>query len=505
MPKVKKKSVGGNPIALAKLAKKAKKAVELGKKAKELYGSIDTLKKEKKDLYDALMDKVKNGNNINEIGELLETELKEIDNGSSEKLKTKIKEVKKIYHSIQTEELSKIQATIKGLLGSTNSDQAPVNKGGLSNQDANQGANPIQAPENLRSFFNQATNQGANQANKKLKEKLESQTKELYANNTVLKTQGARVDQQFKDLKNAGMRNSMQRALGSEHGPAVPALSDNRLNYRNNQGVLGYSETPEDTSNSRTMYIMIAIAMKGILRYIWNLFVVTVKTSYRVLTDFILIPFYIFLPYVFDVLAVLLILIMLILVILYFVSGGGTKKTRSSGNPFDSIISGVSSVISSFFTQDLSGVKEIKDNYESDSTSFIGGIKQFIMNIIDMIKETIIAPILRNFIPNPDINDIYEKDKEKRKENDGRCDNISQIESKDGRYCYKQLKQRNTTWGDNITIPYKLFDSNDMNNPTVDTHYDYYMPNCKINNNFKDAVIDLDTKDNRRTKFICKI
>ena len=245
--------------------------------------------------------------------------------------------------------------------------------------------------------------------------------------------------------------------------------------------------------------------MKGILRYIWNLFVVTVKTSYRVVTDFILIPFYIFLPYVFDVLAVLIILIMLILVILYFVSGGGSKKTRSPGNPFDSIISGISSIIFKFFNPDISDVTEIKNNIKSDGRSVVGVIEEFIKNVLNIIKEIIIAPILRIFVPNPDINDINEKDKEKRKENDGRCDNMSEIESKDGRYCYKQLKQKNTTWGDNITIPYKLFDSNDMNDPTPNTHYDYYMPNCKINNNFKDAVIHLDRKDNRRTKFICKI
>ena len=68
------------------------------------------------------------------------------------------------------------------------------------------------------------------------------------------------------------------------------------------------------------------------------------------------------------------------------------------------------------------------------------------------------------------------------------------------------LKQKNTTWGDSITIPYKLFDSDDMNDPDPagNAHYDYYMPNCKIHT-FTEAVIDLDTEDNRRTKFICKI
>ena len=343
-------------------------------------------------------------------------------------------------------------------------------------------------------------------ANKKGKEKLKSQTKKLDEKNKVLETQEERINTQYNDADNRSKGNPMTDGIGTEHRRSTGVGNSRFDGLNNSSGInLGYSEPPEDISHSPAMYIMIAIAMKGILRYIWNLFVVTVKTSYRVLTDFILIPFYIFLPYVFDVLAVFIILIMLILVILYFVSGGGSKQTRSPGNPFDSIISGVSSIISSFFNPDLSGVTELKDNFESDATSFVGGIKQFINDIIDMIKETIIAPILRKFIPNPDINDIDEKDKEKRKKNKGRCDNISQIESKDGRYCYKQLKQKNTTWGDNITIPYKLFDSNDMNDPTPNTHYDYYMPNCKIDNNFTDAVIDLDTEDNRRTKFICKI
>ncbi|MDB4347007.1 hypothetical protein OAA30_00490 [bacterium] len=537
MPKVKKKSVGGNPILLAQLAKKAKKAVELGKKAKELYDSIYTLYKEKKDLYDALMEKISTSD-IKGIGVLLETELKKIDDDSSKELKPKIEEVKKIYHRIPRKELEQILDIVRGLSGSTNSIQAPGNKEGLFNQDANQGANPIQVPgnlegflnqgaKNLEGFLNQGANQDANQANQSQSSKKNTQNpvsslsqqmidtarktnekanEKLHEKNTVLETQGDRVDKQFNDRKNAGIKNPMQRVLDSEHGTNIPALSDNRFNYGNNSGInLGYSEPPENIDNSPAIYIMIAIAMKGILRYIWNLFVVTVKTSYRVLTDFVLIPFYIFLPYVFDVLAVFIILIMLILVILYFVSGGGSKQTRSPGNPFDSIISGVSSIIFNFFNPDLSGVIELKDNIESDATSFVGGIKKFIMDIIDMIKETIIAPILRKFIPNPDINDIDEKDKEKREKNNGRCDNISEIESKDGRYCYKQLKQKNTTWGNNITIPYKLFEKSDMDNPTVNAHYDYYMPNCKIHNTFTEAVIDLDTEDNRRTKFICKI
>ena len=175
MPKVKKKSVGGNPILFASLAKKAKKAVELGKKAKELYDSINTLYEEKKDLYDALIEKISTSD-IKGIGVLLETELNKIDNDPSNELKLKIEKVKKIYDSIPIEKLSKIQATIKGLLESTNLIQAPGNKEGFLNQGANQGANPIQVPgnlegflnqgaKNLEGFLNQGANQDANQAN----------------------------------------------------------------------------------------------------------------------------------------------------------------------------------------------------------------------------------------------------------------------------------------------------------------------------------------------------
>ena len=465
MPKVKKKNIGGNPIIFAKNAKK-------------LYDSINTLKKEKEDLYNALINKVKN-NDINGIRDLLETELMNIDSNSSKDLKSKIEKVKKIYDSIPVEQLEQIlKSTISKDIGEQVKEL--VNSKDIGKQ--------VKGLEN------------------KVKNKLETGTKELNKKIEKQKTQGERIDNQYEKEENRSLGNPIKNVLDSEHRDKVEGLGNNNLKDGNNSsGInLGFSEPPENTSNSPAIYIMIAIAMKGILRYIWNLFVVTVKTSYRVLTDFILIPFYIFLPYVFDVLAVFIILIMLILVILYFVSGGGSKKTRSPGNPFDSIISGISSIISNFFNPDLSGVtelkelKELKDNIESDATSFVDVIK-------NIIKEIIIAPILRIFIPNPNINDINEKDKEKRKENDGRCDNISQIESKDGRYCYKQLKQKNTIWGDNITIPYKLFDSNDMNDPTPNTHYDYYMPNCKINNNFKNAVIHLDTKDNRRTKFICKI
>jgi len=466
MPKVKKESIGGNPLLVAKLVRKAKK----------LFNSIYTLKEKKEDLYDDLIKNFKNGD-IERIGKLLESELENlenIDSNSSKDLKTKIQKVKEIYNkfkeiynSIPDKQLEQMQSIIKQILGK-----------------ANEVVNQV----------DQGVNQG--QSSTENTQKTEGQ-----------KTQDERIDEEYKKANNRSDGNPTTGNIDSKHRH-LTGVGNSRYDgfLNNNSGfALDYSKTPENIDDSRSMYIIIAIALKGILRYIWNLFVVTVKTSYRVFTDFVLIPFYIFLPYVFDVLAVFIILIMLILVILYFVSGGGSKQTRSPGNPFDSIISGISSAIYNLFDPYLFGVIELKDNLESNATSFVGGIKKLIMDIIDMIKETVIAPILRKFIPNPDINDIDEKDKEKRKKSEGRCDNILEIESKDGRYCYKQLKQRNTTWGDNITIPYKLFEKSDMDNPTADTNYDYYMPNCKIDNNFTDAFIDLDTEDNRRTKFICKI
>ena len=486
MPKVKKKNIGGNPILFVKTAKKA---VELGKKAGELYSSILTLKEQKRDLYNSLIDKVKNGDNINEIGKLLETELSKNDTGISKELKLKIKKVKKIYDEIPTEELSKIQPTVKRLLGSTNSIQPTENSEGLLNQGANQ-ANQV--------------NQGNTgpQGNQARIERLDANTRETNKKTSFIQKIIDKINIEYDNANNRSMGNIMTDGFGTEHRRRTGVANSIFDDLTSNSGInLEYSKTPEDISNSRSMHIMLAIALKAILRYTWNLFVVIVKASYRVLTDFILIPFYIFLPYVFDVLAVFIISIMLILVILYYASGGGSKRTRLPGNPFDSIISGVSSIISSFFNPDLSGTTELKDDFQSDATSFVGRIEK----IIEKVKE-IIAPAVRRAGFSPDINDIDEKYKRKREEyNEGRCNNIIEIESKDGRYCYKQLKQQNTTWGDNITIPYKLFDISDMDNPTANTHYDYYMPNCKKDNHFTDAFIDLDTEHSRRTNFVCKI
>ena len=279
----------------------------------------------------------------------------------------------------------------------------------------------------------------------------EKANEKLHEKNTVLETQGDRVDKQFNDRKNAGIKNPMQRVLDSEHGTNIPALSDNRFNYGNNSGInLGYSEPPEDTINSPAIYIMIAIVMKGILRYIWNLFVVTVKTSYRVVTDFVLIPFYIFLPYVFDVLAVILILILLILVIIYFVSGG---KKRQKGNMFDNMLGGFSMLI----MPNISGyAKDTADDFKDDAKDFTGGVFDVFGSIGDTINDTIFKTFLRFFISNPGIDDINENDKSVRlQKTEGRCNNRTHIESKDGRYCYDQLDKKDIEWADK-TIDYKL-------------------------------------------------
>ena len=108
MPKVKKKNIGGNPILFAI-------------NAQRLYNSIKTLKEEKRDLYDALINKVKN-NDISGIRDLLETELKNIDSNSSKDLKSKIEKVKQIYDSIPIKELIKMQDNFQKLLGLANSE-----------------------------------------------------------------------------------------------------------------------------------------------------------------------------------------------------------------------------------------------------------------------------------------------------------------------------------------------------------------------------------------------
>lgn len=284
----------------------------------------------------------------------------------------------------------------------------------------------------------------------------------------------------------------------SPHNDRVAGI---RTGVKGDPGVgptLKQSEHPADYNKDTSFYIILAVALKGIVRYIWDLFVMTVKSIYRLFTDLILIPFFIFLPYVFDVLAVILILILLILVIIYFVSGG---KKRQKGNMFDNMLGGFSMLI----MPNISGyVKDTADDFKDDAKGFTGGVFDVFGSIGDTINDTIFKTFLRFFILNPGIDDINENDKSVRiQKKEGRCDNRTHIESKDGRYCYDQLDKKDIEWADK-TIDYKLLKSKDMKTSGKNTHYDYYIPNCKGSGLFTKEYI-ASCKDSRRTKFICKI
>tara|TARA_B110000285_G_C15101214_1_gene605112 strand:+ start:563 stop:1936 length:1374 start_codon:yes stop_codon:yes gene_type:complete len=281
----------------------------------------------------------------------------------------------------------------------------------------------------------------------------------------------------------------------------TPGISSLKNIPRSNVN-LNLSAHPDIEDNDPSFYIIFAIALKGILRYIWDLFVMSVKSSYRLFTDLILIPFFIFLPYVFDVLAVILVLVFLILIIIYFVSGG---KKRQSNNMFDNMLGG----FSMFLMPNITGyvkdaADDFKDDFTADAKSFTGGVMGTLNNIGDVINDTIFKTFLRFFISNPGIDDINDNDKQQRiQKKEGRCDNKIQIESKDGRYCYEQLDKKHIEW-DNKEIPYKLLEQKDMKNKGKNNHFDYYIPNCKGSNIFTKEYI-ASCKDSRRTKFICKI
>ena len=286
--------------------------------------------------------------------------------------------------------------------------------------------------------------------------------------------------------------------LDSPHNGLVDAIQTGAQGDLNIGPSLKQSKHPENYNKDTSFYIILAVALKGIVRYIWDLFVITVKSTYRLFTDLILIPFFIFLPYVFDVLAVILILILLILVIIYFVSGG---KKRQKGNMFDNMLGGFSMLI----MPNISGyAKDTADDFKDDAKDFTSGVFDVFGSIGDTINDTIFKTFLRFFILNPGIDDINENDKSVRlQRKEGRCDNRTHIESKDGRYCYDQLDKKDIEWA-NTTIDYKLLKSKDMKTSGKNTHYDYYIPNCKGSGLFTKEYI-ASCKDSRRTKFICKI
>lgn len=318
-------------------------------------------------------------------------------------------------------------------------------------------------------------------------------------NNSIAKTRQASNNlPTVDDDENVKGEFTTSSTFDSIHKNRVSAIQTGAKGDPSIGPTLTPAEHPENYNKDTSFYIILAVALKGIVRYIWDLFVITVKSTYRLFTDLILIPFFIFLPYVFDVLAVILILILLILVIIYFVSGG---KKRQKGNMFDNMLGGFSMLI----MPNISGyVKDTADDFKDDAKDFTGGVFDVFGSIGDTINDTIFKTFLRFFILNPGIDDINENDKSVRQQRkEGRCDNRTHIESKDGRYCYDQLDKKNIEWA-NTTIDYKLLKSKDMKTSGKNTHYDYYIPNCKGSGLFTKEYI-ASCKDSRRTKFICKI
>lgn len=316
--------------------------------------------------------------------------------------------------------------------------------------------------------------------------------------NNIAKTEASKNLPTVDNVEDVKGEFTTSNVFDSEHKNRIPGT---KSGVKGDPGVgpsLKQSKHPEDYNKDTSFYIILAVALKGIVRYIWDLFVMTVKSTYRLFTDLILIPFFIFLPYVFDVLAVILILILLILVIIYFVSGG---KKRQKGNMFDNMLGGFSMLI----MPNISGyAKDTADDFKDDAKDFTGGVFDLFNSIGNTINDTIFKTFLRFFILNPSIDDINENDKSVRiQRKEGRCDNKTQIESKDGRYCYDQLDKKHIEWADN-TIDYKLLESKDMKTRGKNTHYDYYIPNCKGSGLFTKEYI-ASCKDSRRTKFICKI
>ena len=317
--------------------------------------------------------------------------------------------------------------------------------------------------------------------------------------NSIDKTgQASKNLSNVNDVKNVLGEYTTSNAFDSEHKNRIPGT---KTGLKGDQGAgpsLKQSKHPEDYNKDTSFHIILAVALKGIVRYFWDLFVMTVRSTYRLFTDLILIPFFIFLPYVFDVLAVILILILLILVIIYFVSGG---KKRQKGNMFDNMLGGFSMLI----MPNISGyVKDTADDFKDNANDFTGGVFDVFSSIGNTINDTIFKTFLRFFILNPGIDDINENDKSVRlQRKEGRCDNRTHIESKDGRYCYDQLDKKDIEWA-NTTIDYKLLKSKDMKTSGKNTHYDYYIPNCKGSGLFTKEYI-ASCKDSRRTKFICKI
>ena len=265
------------------------------------------------------------------------------------------------------------------------------------------------------------------------------------------------------------------------------------LQKKMNRGPKPFIENYEDS-----FYIAVAIALKSVLRYIWEFIVIVVTSTYKLFSDLVLTPIFIFLPYLFDVTAVILVTICIILIIIYFVSGGSKRKPN---NMFDNIFNGFKGLV---FPKITLYDKNTVDEYTEEVTGIFGKFINIFNVIGEKIYDNIIREILSLFIINPSLDDLSENDKHVRNhKKEGRCDNLGLIESKDGRYCYEQLDKKHIEWN-NQEIPYKLLERKNMKNKGKNVHFDYYVPNCKGSNLFTREFIT-SCKDSKRTKFVCRL
>ena len=253
-------------------------------------------------------------------------------------------------------------------------------------------------------------------------------------------------------------------------------------------------------NNEDSFYITIAVGLKRGLRFLWQIIEKIIKSVYTFIVDWILYPFvYLLLPYLYDCVAFVIILIILIMVILYFVSGG--EKRDSNNNIFDN----TKNVFKNLVLPDIQLYdKNKEDEFVEKTSGIFSSISNFFKTISDSINDNVINELMRLIVVNPSLDDLGDKNKHIRTHlKEGRCDNIGLIESKDGRYCYEQLDEKHIKW-DNKEIPYKLLEQKNMKNKNKDIHYDFYVPNCKGSNLFTREFIT-SCKDNKRTKFICKL
>ena len=273
----------------------------------------------------------------------------------------------------------------------------------------------------------------------------------------------------------------------------LPAVPETPLQKKMNRGPKPFIENYEDS-----FYIAVAIALKSVLRYIWEFVVMVIKGGYKLFSDLVLTPFFIFLPYLFDVTAIILVAIFIILLIIYLASGG---SNRQPDNMFDNILKGFKGLV--LPKVNLYDKNKI-DDYQEEVTGIFGSVINVFTTIGDTINDTIFNEVLRSFSVNPSLEDINENDKHTRNyKKEGRCDNLGLIESKDGRYCYEQLDKKHIEWNEQ-EISYKLLEGKDMKTKGKNTHFDYYVPNCKGSNLFTREFIT-SCKDSKRTKFICKL